>query len=215
MTPTEIADKFAHLQTAVDRAYGRYEAQVEAVDQLRQEIGRLEREESLLTLSGTALQTLLNLIAMESLVEIEQLVTYGLQSVFDDQSLTFRLQVETKRGGQTVTPRLVQGRVEAEILDAFGGGPATVAAFLLRLLVVRRLGLAPVILLDEAFSMVSEQYVPRVAALLRELAERLQFTILLVTHQPAFLPYAHRAYEAVGRPAKDGVPETVFVEKVR
>jgi ABC-type lipoprotein export system ATPase subunit len=43
--------------------------------------------------------------------------------------------------------------------------------------------------------MVSAQYVPNVAKLLRELSEQMQFTFILVTHQPSFTEHATHAYE--------------------
>jgi ABC-type thiamine transport system ATPase subunit len=121
-----------------------------------------------------------------------------LQTAFPEQKLACRLEASTKRGQQAIEVRLVHattgGVVDAPILEAFGGGPASVISFLLRLLVVRRTKLAPVLLLDEAFAFVSAEYVEGVAKLLRELADKLGLTIVLVTHQPVFLEVAHVAY---------------------
>lgn len=185
------------LNESVQQLLGRVEAQRETVAALEVQVTTLDSEVNVLTFTGTALQQLLNSVSVESMETVETLITYGLRSIFDDQTLAFRMDTDNKRGVQWMEPRLIQANVEAPILDAFGGGPATVVAFLLRLLVCRRLGLAPVVLLDESFSMVSSTYVENVGKLLRELSEKLGFTILLVTHQPGFIEHAHHAYEAV------------------
>jgi len=145
------------LSTATHRLVGLREAQEAKVRALYTEIGGLEGETTLLTHCSSALETLLKIVSMESLESVEKLVTYGLRTVFEDLALQFKVEVESKRGLQWMEPKLVDGGVEAPILDAFGGGPASVVAFLLRLHVCRRLGVAPVIFLDEFFSFIREQ----------------------------------------------------------
>lgn len=187
----------SELHTQTQRLLGLHEAQTAKVQHLQSQIAALDAESTLLTHVNATLDTLIDLTTRESMGSVEQLVTYGLHVVFADLPLTFRLQVDTKRGTQWVEPRLVSGPVDAPILDAFGGGPSAVVGFLLRLLVCRRLGLAPVLLLDEPFSFVSAQYVEPLAKLLRELADAVGVTLLLVTHDRTYLQHATHAYEAV------------------
>lgn len=192
--PVDVSAALQPLVKGTDQLLGRMQTQQEAVEEIRRAVSALEQQVTLLTYTGTALQQLLKVVSVESLESVEKLVTYGLRTIFADQALTFRIEVTTKRGLQWYEPKILQGSVEAPILDAFGGGPATVVAFLLRVLVCRRLGLAPVILLDEAFSMVSREYQSNVARLLRELADKLGLVILLVTHTEEFVEFAHHAY---------------------
>lgn len=191
----DVGTSLARLEKQVEKTFGVYEAKVARVEQLRQEQAGLAGEQKLLELTETALTTLLQQVSVESLAAIETTISYGLHTVFDDHRLTFRFAVGQSRGQQSVEPLLVYQDVEAPILDAFGGGPAQVVAFLLRLIVCHRLGLYPLILLDESFSMVSVQYVPNLARLLKELAEKLGYTFLLVTHQTEFVEHATHAYK--------------------
>jgi DNA repair exonuclease SbcCD ATPase subunit len=185
------------LQAQADRLLGIHAAQQHKVEALTAEIAALDSEATLLTHVNATLDTLIDLTTRESMGSVEQLVSYGLHAVFADLPLAFRLQVDTKRGTQWVEPRLIDGPVDAPVLDAFGGGPAAVVGFLLRLLVCRRLGLAPVLLLDEPFSFVSAQYVEPLAKLLRELADAAGVTLVLVTHDRTYLSHATHAYETV------------------
>jgi DNA repair exonuclease SbcCD ATPase subunit len=184
------------LLSGTDRLVGRYEILRDGVQNLEVQILTSEAEVETLTQVTAALDALLAQVSEASINEIEQLVTFGLKSVFDDQALALRLMVETKRGAQSMTPRLMSGGVEAPILDAFGGGPATLVAFLLRLLVCQRLKLAPILLLDEPFSFVSAEYTDNLASLLQELARANKIAIVMVTHEQRFLSYADRGYEA-------------------
>ena len=196
MPTVPLADVEA-LCRSTEQLLGQGQAHQHVLAGLERDVEGLETEATVLGLTNTAIQTLLSTVSVESMEAVETLVSYGLRVIFDDQALSFRMAAETKRGVQWMEPRLVQDGIDGPILDSFGGGPASVVAFLLRVLACRRLGLAPVILLDETFAMVSENYVPNVAKLLRELADSMGYTILLVTHQPAFVDYATRVYEAV------------------
>lgn len=194
MTTTTLSA--AALLHEVQRLAGVRDAQAAKVRLLGEQVAQLEAETQILTHCGAAFEALLKLASEESVESVEQLVTYGLKTVFEDLDLRFKLTVETKRGLQWMEPTLIDGVVTAPILDAFGGGPASVVAFLLRLMVCRRLRLAPLILLDESFSFLSEQYVDPMARLLRELADRVGVTLVLVTHHRGYLASATRAYEA-------------------
>lgn len=198
VTVEETRRRAAQLQQSVDVLFGRYQTAEDRAQQEAAAIPILQDTVRVLQLTESALNTLLGKVSEESLRSIESTITYGLRVVFDDHPLTFRFRANVARGGQVLEPVLGLGDVEQPILDAFGGGPAELVAFLLRLIVCHRLGLYPLILMDETFSMVSVEYLPNLAKLLRELAEKMGYTFVLVTQERAILPgAADKAYEIV------------------
>lgn len=182
------------------------------------EIQRKEREDQLASLekliaylsSETDIlekseQTLLHIstrILGQSTTLIEKLVTAGLRLVFDDQKLEFRTITEKYRGKTAIKFQLLEDGRTAPLMDAFGGGVLVVVGVLLRATTIMVLGLRRVLFLDETFSHVSSMYIPNVSKLLAKLADELDFTIVMVTHQPEFAEYATKHYNAV---RKDGV----------
>ena len=70
----------------------------------------------------------------------------------------------------------------------------TVQSILLRLTVVMRRGLRPLLLLDESLPAFDSNYVDAMGKFLRLLCERLGADILLVTHNTALVEAAHKAY---------------------
>jgi len=191
------------LVQQTERLVGLVGGQQQRVASLTAEVDRGEQESTLLTVTQATLDKLLQTMSAESVGKVERLVTYGLKTVFPDQDLTFRFDIQTKFRQPWLEPHLVHHRpghedVDEPIVDAFGGGPASVVAFILRVVVVSRMGLAPLILLDEPFSMVSMDgsYLSRVGALLKDLSRSLKLQILMVTQLPEFLAHADRAYQA-------------------
>lgn len=184
------------------------EAHRQRMARLAEELDARTHELAVLQECNAAFEVLLTKTGEASLQRIEALVTYGLRVVFTDLQLTFKFAVEHKRGGLAMEPRLIDEAkgVEAPILDAFGGGPASVVSLLLRVIVCKQLNLAPVLLLDEPFAFVSAEYRAAVGQLLKQLADQTGLTIVMVSHEPEFLQYAHHGYAA-----KDLGTGTTFV----
>lgn len=114
--------------------------------------------------------------------DIERLVTHGLRTVFEDDSLTFVVTTRVLRGATSVEFSLRSGDVERPILNSYGGGVAEVVAFVLRVVVTLLSGKRPLLVLDEPFSRVSANFRPRLARFVRELVDQTNLQIIAVTH---------------------------------
>ena len=142
---------------------------------------------------------------------IEELVTRGIQSIFDDKSMAFKV-TQTQRGKTPeikfyVESRGLNGRtVSTSVMDSRGGGLAAVVGFLLRLVVMllHKDIKEPVLILDEAFAHVSAEYEIPLAEFIKELIEKTNVMIVLVTHSTAFSEFADARYRTK---LVDGVTE--------
>lgn len=187
-------------RTALDRAQGEARSVLLRGNTLKQEVAQLadlveelDRATILLNSIGEDRQ----LAAQQS---IEELVTRGLQMIFDD-SLSFHI-VQSLRGKTAVVDFMVRTTVgsttvDTSVMDARGGGLAAVIGFLLRL-VVMLMGRDPrdstVLILDETFAHVSAEYLEPLGQFLREVIDRTGVQIVMVTHQSEFAQYADKVY---------------------
>lgn len=149
--------------------------------------------------------TLLNSIGEEKQYAaqeaIEQLVTRGLQTIFDD-SLSFHIlqSVKARRAEVSFVVRstLSDGSVvDTDVMDARGGGLAATVGFLLRLVVMllkTDTRTDNVLVLDETFAHVSDEYLPSLGEFLRKIVDKTGVQIILVTHQPEFVEHADKVY---------------------
>jgi ABC-type cobalamin/Fe3+-siderophores transport system ATPase subunit len=132
---------------------------------------------------------------------IEELVTRGIQSIFNDKSMVFHV-TQTQRGKTpeikfSVDSRGLNGRtVSTSVMDARGGGLAAVVGFLLRLVVLllNKQVKEPILFLDEAFAHVSAEYEIPLAEFIKELISKTNVTVVLVTHSNAFSEFADVQY---------------------
>lgn len=189
----------ARLSTLGERlavARSRLDDRARVVREMAELIQTLTHEEQLLNRVDEVLLQISSKVLGQSTTKIDRLVTHGLRTVFEGEDLKFRTEVERFRGKTAVRFKLMCDGVEAPLLEAFGGGPLAVAGVLLRVVAIIVLDLKRVILLDESLSFVSAQYTEATSRLLRKLCADLDFTVLMVTHNPKFAEFADRHYAA-------------------
>lgn len=153
----------------------------------------LERVSLLLNGLGEAKQ-------QQAQATIEDLVTRGLRTIFDE-SLSFHI-VASSKGKSSVVDFLVRttlpsGVVDTPVMDARGGGLAATVGFLLRVVVLmlRTQGRgSQLLVLDETFAHVSEDYLPGIAEFLRQVVDHSGVQIILVTHQETLVENADTVY---------------------
>jgi ABC-type thiamine transport system ATPase subunit len=151
----------------------------------------------------TLLQQLIDKEVTVGVQAVEKLHTEGLQAVFGDQDLSVKSVVEVQRGKVSVDLITVQKQLGHEVEglsnDSFGGAVATVQSVLLRIIILLRRGLRPLLLLDETLPAFDHNYVLNMGAFLSTLCQRLKMDILLVTHNPALVEAADHSYRLVRR----------------
>ncbi len=169
--------------------------------ELTQEINQLKEDISAYDQVAIFLNSLGERRQLEVQSQIEEIVTRGLQTVLDD-TLSFHLVVSNKGKSQVVeflvrTKSRLGNNVDTPVMDARGGGLVVTVSFLLRLsmrLLTRTPGKTCVMLLDETFAFLSEEYIPNMAAFLKTVADEADVQFILVTHTPALAEYADVVY---------------------
>lgn len=185
----KIEGRASELKTRKEMLEEREETLETKIEEHKKEIALQEKIEELF-------KHLLNKMVYRYAESFSEVTTEGLQKIFADQELSFRVDVEQRYGKIALDFVTVDGGIEGDTLESFGGGPASVESLILRILVLLRAGLARYLFLDESLASLSEQYVPRCGEFLQQMCERMDVDILLITHNQSFLDYADTAYEA-------------------
>lgn len=203
MLSSELADtetRMRRKRSEVDRRVGEATALAQRGKALVGEIATLEGEADTLSKASTILTTIGEQRQELAQRTIEQLVTHGLQTIFDD-NLSFHIVQDVKRNQVDVSfvvrTTLADGStVDTSVMDARGGGVAAVVGFLIRL-VVMLLGKdrqRMLLVLDESFAHLSAEFEPRLAEFIREIVDRTEVQILMVTHSDCYSETADSVY---------------------
>jgi hypothetical protein len=184
-------------------------------DTFAADLERVEREAESLALRITLLlkvgelfRTLMDHLVANQVRAIEAVITDGLRTIFYDQVLSFEADIGTRYNKVSIDFLLKQGEGALAIrdrpLEAFGGGPVSVASLLLRILTLIRLGRRPLLFLDETLSAVSDEYIDLTGRFLKRLAASAVIDVLLVTHKQGYLDNADLAYRGHEQIVEDG-----------
>ena len=116
---------------------------------------------------------------------IASVVSKCLESVFDDP-YEFKILFDMKRGRTEARLVFMRNGIEVDPMTASGGGIIDVASFALRLacLSLSRPPLRKLLVLDEPFKFVSQNYRKQIRSLLETLAKEMDFQFFFVTHIP-------------------------------
>jgi len=178
------------------------------LDTREQEVKDLAWKIDVLSKVGELFRVLMDQLVMDHVRSIESVITEGLRTIFVDQNLSFEAEVGQRYNKLAIDFCLKQADQKAEIkghpLEAFGGGPASIASLILRVLALRRLNKWPLLALDETLAAVSDEYIDRTGLFLKQLATKTGIEVLLVTHKAAFLEHAVIGYKGSEITTDDG-----------
>ena len=196
------------LQRQVDQVDGYYKALKAREQSLAAEIKASKEEIDILVKTSAVLKHLLDQLVKGEITNMAGLVTYGLNTVFDDQKLTFVPNITKKNDKMWIELNTNYNDIQGDY-ESFGGSIAILEGFLLRVLCILKKKFARLMLLDETFAAVGAEYIPNTSRLISELCKKLGLDVLLVTHQKGFLDNADHAY----RVRDDG--DGLIMEKIK
>lgn len=164
----------------------------------RKQIIQLKKLEQDCKKAQHIIQTVAKATQMQVQKRISKVVTSALEAVFPEP-YELCLEFVSKRGRTEAVLSLVRqgGEEKLNPMTATGGGVVDFTAFALRLCVwsMAKDRAHNVFLLDEPFKFVSRDLIPHVGALLREVAERLEIQLIIITHDKAISREADKAYK--------------------
>lgn len=125
---------------------------------------------------------------------IQDIVQHALDAIFGD---TYKFLVEfTVSRGRTEARLLVEkgGNVMDDLMEDEGGTLVQIVAMALRIAVWTLAPTAPVLIFDEPGAMVSAQYKPVFAEIIRGLSQRLGIQSIIVSHDDVYISIADRKF---------------------
>lgn len=187
-TKTEL-DKLVALRDNLDSR----------IEDLLSEIQKLDGVVLIQDQTSELFRQLIDKEIVDGVKAVESLLSEGLTAVFDDQDLSISSEINVSRGKVSVdlitTHKNDDGlEISGVTNESFGGAVATVQSVLMRVIVMLRRGLRPVLLLDESLPAFDENYVVNMGKFLSLICKRLGMDILLVTHNPALVECSDHAY---------------------
>jgi hypothetical protein len=186
----------AEIGQSISRLEGIVSVYQSESNTLKSDIVKLESQAKILDQSSEVLKSVLKTLIYEDTETIRAIVTEGLRAIFDDRDFEFKVDTSIKRGKVNIDFAIFDSLhgLELDVVDSYGGSMANIVSLLLRVICIGKLGLHPILLLDESLTHVSQEYIDNTGKFLKEICTKFGLDILLVTHEHGFLSYSDIPY---------------------
>ena len=139
------------------------------------ELAKITNEKELIERANLALKQVRPLLSGSSIKDCEQLANSAISSIFGFD-YTVEYDLESNRFV------LNKGEYSTDLSEAEGGGIITVISFVFLIYLIVKLNKRRLIILDEAFTQISDAYFDKFIEFVNQLCTDLGFDILLVSH---------------------------------
>jgi len=173
----------------------------DAAKEVRGKVQDLDKKIDCLKRSQVVLQKVISIKKESSILKIEQLVSYGLQTVFSDPSYEFKIEEKVRKNQVSFDFRVFSDSFNSQeglnIMDSRGGGIVNIVSFLLRVVIYVLLDRKAerFMVFDEPFNNLSEAYHENLVTFLKTLSAKMNFQFVIVTHQRSTIEMADKVYE--------------------
>lgn len=189
-----ISETFNDLSDRIRTFEGVYKTKTVSYEVLKKEVEDLDKDRDLLTKTGKLINFLIDKLAKQDLSKMDQIITYGLSTVFPKRNLEFKSSLEER--GKKLWINL-DTYYDGNLVDPDNKSSVSVIeSFLLRILCIIKLKKANILLLDETFAAVGAENIDDTSSLLSEMSKKLGLDILLVTHNPGGNQWANQSFQA-------------------
>jgi DNA repair ATPase RecN len=193
----ELKEQYTLLNNQLHAKLGRRDALVSKLNEAESRIKIIDSEMDIATKASLFMQNLSDTTRKEIVEKISSIVTDALQKV-KDKNLEFKMSLTTERNQVDLKFTILNKTTgqEYDILSSCGGGIADIVTFPLRISLLLKWSpeLARVMILDESFKFVGVQDQELLGEFIRQISERLNIQILLVTHSPTLSNKAHKMF---------------------
>ncbi len=196
------------LQRQTDQIDGFYKSYLQQKKDLTETVNSLKSDIDRDIKTSIVIKSLLDFMVKDEVAKMASLITYGLKTIFDDQDLSFIPEITKKNDKINIELKTNNGGIEGGF-KAFGGSVAVIESFLLRILCMLKKKYARILILDETFAAVGEEYIANTGKLIAELSKKIGLDVLLVTHQKEFQHNADNVFRV--KESKNGL----IMEKIK
>lgn len=194
------------LTKSIDQAIGVKREKEKTLAALDQKINRTKREGWHIAQSKDIIHALALKTQEGVQLCLEGAVTHSLRSVFDDP-YKFHVDFEIKRQRTEAELTVSNQGEKVKPKDSSGGGLMDVISFTLKVLLwsLSPRKPAPILILDEPFSWLDAERLPRAGELLREIQKQMGIQFIIITHEEELLNTADSVFRITNKTRKSKV----------
>lgn len=188
-----MIEELNKIKYKIDTLKKHYEANNNKIDCLKNQNTDLNNQLADIIQEREYYKKAVDVVYERSIQELKDLLNSALSTIFTDRDFEVDIVLSDKRGKSLQLKALENGK-PVNLKRGTGMGVKTVISAILHMYYLQCKG-SKILMLDEKYSAVSEEYVPAFFEFLSQLCQKLEFKIILITHDKRFLDYADKRYK--------------------
>lgn len=195
-----LRDRAIKLNSLKDSSYKNYKNAEIKFTESAQEL--LVAKEKLLVQEASikVLREIIDIMSREFIDQIADLITYALQTIFHDKDYSIKILLKESRNTKQADIILVStdeegNTIESPVPDNCGGGISAVIGLVMQIFFIQYNKLNKILIMDEALSQISADYIPTTMKFLKMLSEQRGFKFLLISHDSKIIKHADIIYK--------------------
>lgn len=194
-----LRDRLNHYQTQLTQHRARVEILTQELDSLRKRKQSTEESLAILEQVNLFLASAVKDKINSTKHQLESLVNHGLQYIFNED-IRIEIASDFKNNKTIFSLRVLKGNLNTGRTEDFGGGVLAVIAFLLKVSATLITKTERLLVFDESLTFVSAEYQEALSQFIHQICQQLDFTIILIAHQPLLAKHADTIYQVQGTP---------------
>ncbi len=184
------------------------------IEDLQKDLKTVDDRISFLAETKTFYIKAVDLMYEESIGALKETLNTALQYVITDKNYSCNLTLEDKRGTKNLYISIVDNDegFEVDWKHGVGQGIRAVLSFVLKVFYLINQN-SRILLLDEKYSTLSDQYVSRFFEFVKKFTEEKEFIIICITHDPRFMDYADKTFLVADGNIHEVLKDSVLEEK--
>lgn len=164
-------------------------------EEVVKKIEELNERSQILDKSIETVKKLIDQLFNSKITAFEELIQEGLNQIFSDRTYQFKIDLGSRGSKKTAEFKYKREEKEWQKMDGSCGGSVRVVADLIcRIYLISQLEGKRFLMLDEALSELSDEYIQPCVNFLEGLIEKMDFDILLVSHDDRITEYIDNVF---------------------
>lgn len=192
---TEALERYKEHKTLFQNNRDSIDQLEEKKEEVQQEIRDLSERSQVLDKSIETVKKLIDQLFNSKINAFEELIQEGLNQIFSDRTYQFKIELGSRGSKKTAEFKYRREENEWQKMDGSCGGSVRVVADLIcRIYLISQLEGKRFLMLDEALSELSDEYIEPCVEFLKGLIDKMDFDILLVSHDDRITDFIDNVY---------------------
>ena len=163
------------------------------IPSMENKLNSIEETLTMIAESKEYLRKAIDIIYARSVGELNERLNAALKYIYYDRDLSVEMKMDDKRGKSLSIILKNENGEDISVKDGCGMGVKNVISCVLHSYYLLSKN-SKILMVDEKYSNISKEYLPRFFEFIRKLCEATGLTLIIITHDPRFIELADKKY---------------------